>query len=74
MTPLLGESYNDWVPFLILIVSAIFFFNFHSKIAKALGMTNTFYETNKGLGDAEGRQILESGMQHNILTLISTKC
>jgi hypothetical protein len=62
MTPLLGEGYNDWVPFLIGIVSAVFFSNAHGKIARFFGVTNTFYETNRGKGDAEGRQILESGI------------
>lgn len=62
MTPLFGEGYNDWVPFLILIVCAIFALNLHSRIARFFGSTNAFYEPGTGRGDAEGRLILEQGL------------
>ena len=61
MTPLLGEGYNDWVAFLILIVCCIFALNLHYRIAKIFGSKSYFLESMKdGNGDAEGRQIIES--------------
>ncbi|KAJ3302926.1 LMBR1 domain-containing protein 2 [Kappamyces sp. JEL0829] len=60
MTPLLGEGYNDWVAFLILIVCLVYGLNLHNRIARLFGASNYFYESFKsGMGDPEGRQILE---------------
>lgn len=61
MTPLLGEGYNDWVAFLILIVCSIFAFNLHNRIARIFGSKSYFLESMKdGNGDLEGRQIIET--------------
>ncbi len=63
MTPLLGEGYNDWLPFLILIMCIIYGLNIHNRIARLFGASNYFYESFKdGKGDAEGRQIIEQGL------------
>lgn len=61
MAPLLGEGYNDWIAFLILIVCTIFALNLHNRIASLFGSKSYFLESMKdGNGDAEGRQIIET--------------
>ncbi len=61
MTPLLGEGYNDWVAFLILIVCCIFALHLHDRIARLFGLKSSFLESLQNRnGDPEGRQIIES--------------
>jgi hypothetical protein len=64
LTPLLGQGYNDWVAFLVLIVCTLFLFNLHAKLLRLCGLTNYFYEpvkpTDRNVDD--GRRILEQGL------------
>ena len=63
LTPLLGQGYNDWVAFLVLIVCTLFILNLHSRLLRLCGLNNYFYEpvkvTDRNVED--GMRILEQG-------------
>ena len=68
MTPLLGEGYNDWVAFLILLVCCIFALHLHNRIARLFGLKSSFLESLQNRnGDLEGRQIIESARTAELL-------
>jgi len=69
MTPLLGEGYNDWVSFLILIVSVIFASRIHFRIASIFEFSNSFFDQDLNSGNDEGRQLLENARSMEIRRL-----
>lgn len=63
LTPLFGAGYNDWVPFLVLIVCVIFILNLHGKLLRLLSVKDYFNEPIQTSEHVEeGRQLLEQGI------------
>ncbi|KAJ2995915.1 LMBR1 domain-containing protein 2 [Globomyces sp. JEL0801] len=60
MAPLLGNGYNDWIAFVVLILCTIIFLNLHGKILRLCSSNNYFYENiGEDKNTTEGRQQLE---------------
>ena len=62
MTPLFGDGYNDWMPWVIVIVCAIFFFNLHGRFLRFFSSSSYFYEPNhdENIESIEGQNILKT--------------
>lgn len=58
LTPLFGSKYNDWVPFLIFVISLIVAFNLHGRIARLFSKGSYFYESQAACGNEEGRDLI----------------
>ena len=62
MTPLFGDGYNDWVPWILVIVCAVFFFNLHGRFLRFFSSSSYFYEPihDENVESLEGQEILKT--------------
>ncbi|KAJ3224307.1 LMBR1 domain-containing protein 2, partial [Clydaea vesicula] len=59
MAPLLGTEYNNWMPYLILILSIVTFFNLHGRLLRIFRIKGLFYQPKATDPECvEGREII----------------
>ena len=61
LTPLFGERYNDWFPYIILIISTIVLFNLHNRILALLRIKDFVKISDQSPHIEEGKQIIDTG-------------
>ncbi len=61
LTPLLGEKYNEWVPFLILVMCIVYILGLHNKITNFFTSNSIFSDSLATDSNIEGRNLLEQG-------------
>ncbi|KAI8823560.1 LMBR1-like membrane protein-domain-containing protein [Fimicolochytrium jonesii] len=62
LTPLLGDSYNKWLPEIVLVFAFITFFNLHGRLLRLFKVKYYSYHEAMALADSdldEGRQIID---------------
>ena len=63
MTPLFGEGYNDWMPWVLVIVCGVFLFNLHGRFLRFFNSSSYFYEpiSDEHADSIEGKNIIAVG-------------
>ena len=61
LTPLFGDGYNDWLPYIILIYSILVLLKLHVRILSLLRITKYSSLSSNNPDVEEGRSILDQG-------------